>query len=89
VVAGAGNKLIEDALLFFGACNLTVLRRSATLVVIPMTSVAPTAPRSRADGSPLLNVKDRYIIFESQIGTDKVKVRFDLRKMVCNGKLEI
>ena len=45
-------------------------------------------PRLLADGTPLVTLADRELRFESRIGKHRIEAKFDLRKLVCNGKLE-
>lgn len=45
-------------------------------------------PRDLPDGKPLIAPSDKGLYFEAQINRKKVRVRFDLAKMVYKGKLE-
>lgn len=46
-------------------------------------------PRNLADGRPLITVKDEELYFETRVNDTKIKAKFDLRKMLYKGNLEI
>ena len=45
-------------------------------------------PREQ-DGSDVISLEDKKVQFETEIGTLKVKRKFELKDMVYNGKLEL
>ncbi len=46
-------------------------------------------PRTLPDGSPFVQPGDKELRFETRIDGGRIKVKFDLRKMMYKGKLEI
>jgi len=46
-------------------------------------------PRILPDGSALISKAHKELRFETRIGDQRLKVRFDLRKMVYKGRLEL
>lgn len=45
-------------------------------------------PRYLPDGTPLVTAKDSELVLETRINDTKIRVRFDLKKMLYKGKLE-
>jgi hypothetical protein len=46
-------------------------------------------PRYAADGSPAVTIGDRELLFETRIAGRKIKVKFDLKKLMYQGNFEI
>jgi hypothetical protein len=46
-------------------------------------------PRYLPDGKPLIKAGTKELLFKTRINNTKIKVKFDLRKMLYRGKLEV
>jgi hypothetical protein len=94
-LTNADQLSIIDASKVYADTNLTTNdgRRIALLNCVPPGSdqlgVKFYFPRHLADGTPIITAKDNKLVFETCINDTKIRVRFDLKKMLYRGKLEI